>query len=98
MYFLVHFYIKTLLKTKRILIIIQRSNGDVFLSANLISSIYDFYTQPIIDLLVNDDTYQVAKLLPHVNLIHTFSYKMKSERRVSQEKELYLQSYLETMI
>jgi len=85
----VHFYIKILNKTKKILIIIQRSNGDVFLSANLVKSIYDFYNKPQINLLVNDDTYQIAKLLPHVNLIYTFSYKKKREERLDQEIKIF---------
>ena len=84
-----HFYIKILRKTKKILIIIQRSNGDVFLSANLIKAIYDFYNKPQIDLLVNDDTYKIAKLLPHVNLIYTFSYKKKREERLDQEIKIF---------
>ena len=78
---------------KKILIIIQRSNGDVFLSMNLIKSIYKFYDLPQIDLLVNDDTYQMAKLLPHINTIHTFSYKQKSSNRLSQEISILRKLY-----
>ena len=73
---------------KKILIVIQRSNGDVFLSTTLIKKIYKHYDSPQIDLLVNDDTYQVASLLPHINYIHTFSYKKKTNNRWAQEKEL----------
>ena len=61
-------------KNKKILIIIQRSNGDVFLSASLINNLYKFYQSPEIDLLVNDDTYPLASLLPNINFIHTFFY------------------------
>jgi heptosyltransferase III len=85
----VHFYIKILNKFK-IIIIIQRSNGDVFLSSSLIRALYEKYDSPSIDLLVNDDTYDVAKLLPHINLIHTFSYIKKASNRWLQEKELIL--------
>ena len=82
------FYTKILRKFKKILIIIQRSNGDVFLSSNLISTLYKYYESPEIDLLVNDDTYSVANLLPHINFIHQFSYKKKNENRWNQEKKL----------
>jgi heptosyltransferase III len=78
-----------LINPKKILIIIQRSNGDVFLSSNLIFSLYKFYDSPQIDLLVNDDTLSVAKLLPHINFIHKFSYTKKKENRWNQEKELF---------
>ena len=54
MSFLVHSYIKILKKTKKILIIIQRSNGDVFLSSNLISVLYKYFESPEIDILVNN--------------------------------------------
>jgi heptosyltransferase III len=72
----------------KILIIIQRSNGDVYLSIGLIKALYEFYDFPQIDLLVNNDTYQLAKLLPHINFIHRFSYKKKVENQWKQEKEL----------
>ena len=41
----------------------------------------------MIDLLVNDDTIAIAKLLPNINSIHTFSYKEKREKHWSQEKK-----------
>jgi len=85
---LVLFCIKTLKKYKKILIIIQRSNGDVFLSLSLIKKIFEYYDSPQIDILVNDDTYQLAKLLPNINFIHTFSYKKKVNNRWLQEKKL----------
>ena len=77
MYFLVHFCIKVLTNPKKILIIVQRSNGDVFLSLNLITELYNYYNHPQIDILVNDDTLSLAKLLPYVANIHTFSYAKK---------------------
>ena len=73
---------------KKILIIIQRSNGDVFLSSNLIGVLYKYYKSPDIDLLINDDTYEVGKLLPNVKFIHQFSYKKKADSRWLQEKNL----------
>ncbi|MBT5491272.1 glycosyltransferase family 9 protein [bacterium] len=73
---------------KKILIIIQRSNGDVFLSSPLINAVYNYYENPQIDLLVNDDTSMIAKTLSNINHIHQFSYKKKKENRISQEKEL----------
>jgi len=77
-------------KIKKILIIIQRSNGDVFLSASLINSLYNFYQSPQIDLLVNDDTYPIASLLTNINFIHTFSYTKKHENQLKQEKNLVM--------
>ena len=64
-------------RLSKILIIIQRSNGDVFLSSSLIKVLYEHYESPRIDLLINEDTYAVAKLLPNVQNIFTFSYKDK---------------------
>ena len=93
MFFLVHSYIKILKNPKKILIIIQRSNGDVFLCSNLISVLYQHYESPLIDLLINDDTYLIAKLLPHINNIHQFSYENKSKNRWEQEKYIFKQIY-----
>lgn len=72
----------------KILIIIQRSNGDVLLSQTLITTLYEYYQSPKIDLLVNDDTLPVARLLSHNNFIHTFSYHKKSKNRWKQEKDI----------
>ena len=77
----------------KILIIVQRSNGDVFLSATLVSELYKNFNSPQIDLLVNEDTYQVASLLPHINHIHTFSYNEKANNRWQQEKRLIISLY-----
>ena len=77
----------------KILVIIQRSIGDVFLSLKLISSLHEYYQPTEIDLLVNDDTLPLAKLLPHVNYIHTFSYKKRSDNRFKQEKEVVKSIY-----
>ena len=75
-------------KVKQILIIIQRSNGDVLLSQSLISNLFKYYNFPKIDLLVNDDTVALAKILSNVNHIHAFSYKQKKENRWKQEKSI----------
>jgi len=80
-------------KNRKILIIIQRSNGDVFLSIGLIKSIYAFYDSPQIDLLVNSDTFELAKLLPHITHIHKFSYKEKSNNRWAQEKKIFFKIF-----
>jgi heptosyltransferase III len=61
---------------QRILVIVQRSNGDVFLSSPLIEGLIRAYGNPHIDLLVNSDTLAVAKMLPRVRRIHVFSYSL----------------------
>jgi heptosyltransferase III len=76
-------------KIKKILVIIQRSNGDVFLSASLINNLYKFYNSPDIDLLVNEDTLQIAKLIPNIKFIHTFSYNLKKNSQLKQEKKIF---------
>jgi len=88
LYFLVLSYTKILKKHKKILIIIQRSNGDVLFSLSLVNVLYKYYHHPQIDLLVNDDTLAIAKLLPHVDFIHQFSYQKKQDNRWQQERKL----------
>ena len=88
MFILVHFFIKTLSKPNKILVIIQRSNGDVLLSLPLISALYTNLNSPIIDLLVNDDTLEVSRRLPFIDKIHTFSYTEKKNNRLKQEFRL----------
>jgi heptosyltransferase III len=88
LYFLVLFYIKILNTIKKILIIIQRSNGDVFFSQSLIDSLYDYYESPRIDLLVNDDTIALAEVLTKIKLIHKFSYRKKNDYQFKQEKNI----------
>jgi heptosyltransferase III len=68
---------------KQILIIVQRSNGDVFLSSPLIEALYRANNGPAIDLLVNDDTLGIARMLPHIRQIHLFSYAPHGLRRLS---------------
>jgi len=93
LFFLVLFCIKILKNSKKILIIIQRSNGDVFLSLSLINALYDYYHFPRIDLLVNEDTLVLAKLLPNINSIYTFSYQKKRDMRWNQEKAIITNIY-----
>ena len=62
------------MKTNTFLIIIQRSNGGVLLSGSLISQFYKKFKPSVIDLLVNEDTLSIAKTLPFIRYIHTFSY------------------------
>ncbi len=72
----------------KILIIIQRSNGDVFLSSPLINALKNKYKNVQIDMLVNEDTLGIAKMLDHVQTIHTFSYKRKKEQGFVQEQDI----------
>jgi heptosyltransferase-3 len=76
-------------KTRKILVIVQRSNGDVFLSNSLLENLYKHFHSPQIDLLVNEDTFHTASLLSYINKIITFSYKSKSENRLLQEKKIF---------
>jgi len=77
----------------RILIIIQRSNGDVLLSSSLIEQLKIHLNPLFIDLLVNSDTLNIAKTLPHIRQIHTFSYKKKKQQRWKQEKNIIQKIY-----
>ena len=74
--------------TSNILVIIQRSNGDVLLSASLIQQLQQNLKPDAIDLLVNDDTLFIAQTLPYIRQIHTFSYQKKKKHRWQQEKEI----------
>jgi len=78
---------------RKILVIVQRSNGDVFLSSPLIEALHVHYNNPQIDLLVNDDTIAIAKTLPHINYIHTFSYKAKEQNPIKQELSIVKKIY-----
>lgn len=75
-------------KIKKIIVIIQRSNGDVFLSSSLIKALYENHDNPHIDLLVNDDTLNIARLIPFVKNIYVFSYNEKQLNRWGQEKNI----------
>lgn len=60
-----------------ILIIVQRSNGDVFLSEPLIRTLKLTYPDSSIDILVNADTVAIAKTLQGIRHIHTYDYGWK---------------------
>ena len=80
-----------------ILIIIQRSNGDVFLSASLIQNLQQSFQPDAIDLLVNDDTLPIAQTLPFIRQIHTFSYHKKKKTNGNKKKKLS-KKFTENMI
>ncbi|HFU77866.1 MAG TPA: lipopolysaccharide heptosyltransferase family protein [Epsilonproteobacteria bacterium] len=83
-------------KMYKILIIVQRSNGDVLLSSPLIEALNGFYQNASIDLLVNDDTLGIAKTLPFVNRIHTYSYGWRNDTtwtRLSKELKFIKKIY-----
>ncbi|WP_457592284.1 glycosyltransferase family 9 protein [Hydrogenimonas sp.] len=63
--------------SKRILVIVQRSNGDVFLATPLIEALQEAYPDAAVDLLVNRDTLAIARTLPHIATIHTYDYSWK---------------------
>ena len=81
------------MKTNTVLIIIQRSNGDVLLSGSLISQFYKKFKPSVIDLLVNEDTLSIAKTLPFIRYIHTFSYAKKNNNRFQQEINIIKKIY-----
>ena len=60
------------------------------MSQSLIDSIHKYYNSPIIDILVNDDTISMAKILRNVSNIFQFSYERKNINKWSQERELVL--------
>ena len=70
---------------KSILIVVQRSNGDVFLANTLIFYLHKFFPTAQIDLLINDDTIAIAKLLPNIRNIYKFSYSLKKSNPIKQE-------------
>jgi len=78
---------------RKILIIIQRSNGDVFFTNSLVFFLRENYPDSTIHLLVNDDTYHIAKLIPGVNKIYQFSYKKKEKQPLKQEFSIIRQIY-----
>ena len=72
----------------KILVIIQRSNGDVFFSNSLIQTLHKNFSKCEIDILVNDDTLQTAGLIKNINKIITFSYKKKKKNKWKQERSI----------
>ena len=81
----------------RILIIIQRSNGDVLLSASLLDQLYKNFNPDIIDLLVNDDTIGVAKTLPSVIKL-LLSLIEKNKKIDLNRKKVLLKKFIGSMI
>ncbi|ATB70343.1 Lipopolysaccharide core heptosyltransferase RfaQ [Sulfurospirillum diekertiae] len=75
------------MKKSKILIVIQRSNGDVFLSTPLINALYHYYDQAEIDLLINDDTLGIAKTLEHIHTIHLYKYSWRKLSTLQRLKE-----------
>ena len=78
----------------KILIIMQRSNGDVFLTLPLIRALQHKYPDAHIDMLVNDDTLGIAKTLPNINQFIVFSYAQKKaglRTRLAQERDIMRQ-------
>lgn len=83
-------------QNNRILVIVQRSSGDVFLSSPLISSLHSHYTESQIDLLVNDDTLGIARTLAHIDQIYTYSYSWRElplYQRIKNEYSLLKSIY-----
>jgi heptosyltransferase III len=78
---------------KNILIIIRRSNGDVLFSAPLIEQLQNELKPNSIDLMVNDDTIAIAKTLPNIRQIISFSYKERQRNRWKQEKKIVRKIY-----
>jgi len=69
------------LKKIKILVIIQRSNGDVYFSNTLIKNLNCFFKFSEVDILVNSDTYKTACLFrENINKIIKFSYKEKKQK------------------
>ena len=76
---------------KTALIIVQRSNGDVLLTSPLINQLKLLYPEIKIDLLINDDTLAIAKLLPDINHIHLYRYSWKKKgKRYKLKQEIKL--------
>lgn len=75
----------------RTLLIIRRSLGDVLATSPLVNILHESFPDGHIDLLVNDDTYAMAKAIKHVRHVYTFSYgwgKKGIRERVGQEFSL----------
>jgi heptosyltransferase III len=81
------------MKIRSILVIIQRSNGDVLLSASLINQLSENLKPSFIDVLVNNDTTSIAKSLNNINKVFTFSYKEKKHNRIAQEIRIFKQIF-----
>jgi len=69
-------------------LIIQRSNGDVYLAKKTIDVLQKFYDADI-DLLINEDTLATAQLFTNIRSFICFSYEKKKRARFSQEWQIY---------
>jgi heptosyltransferase-3 len=76
------------MEINKILIIIRRSNGDVFLSEPLIRELKK-KTNAIIDILINKDTLAIAKTLPYINKIYTFDYSWSKLEKFIEPIKLF---------
>ncbi len=76
-------------KISRILVIIQRYNGDVFLGSPLIDSLKTTCKNARIDLLVNEDTLPIARTIQHINDVYTFSYRNRTRSTLSLLTKIY---------
>jgi len=71
---------------KKILVIVQRSNGDVLLSSPLINKLYEYYADCQIDLLINDDTKAIASTLQNIRDFKLYSYSWKKQGKLNRLK------------
>jgi heptosyltransferase III len=58
------------------------------MSSSLVKALHEEFNSPQIDILVNDDTSSIAKLIPYVKNVYYFSYSKKKQNRWKQEKNL----------
>jgi heptosyltransferase-3 len=72
----------------KILIIIRRSNGDVFLSEPLIRVLKQKYNAQI-DILINADTLAIAKTIPYINNIYIFNYQWRGLKKIINTTKLF---------
>jgi heptosyltransferase-3 len=73
---------------KKILVIIRRSNGDVFLTEPLIRALKTNYEAQI-DLLINADTAAIAKTIPFVDNLLFYDYGWKGFEKTLNEMKLF---------
>lgn len=76
----------------KILIIIRRSNGDVFLSSPLKDELQRYYPDAQIDYLVNAETVAIAKTIPGIHTIFTYDHGWKKKgivERIKREVKLF---------
>lgn len=75
---------------KKILIIIRRSLGDVLATSPMINALYEFNPNAQIDLLVNEDTYRMARAIKHVNKVLCYDYAWWDKGTVNGVKNEFL--------